>query len=219
MIADKHTIQVKGIGRVSRTPDTIIIWMHVESCDTDYKRAVDSAAQQLNLIRANLGTIGFTKEDLKTTGFDIHARYDNIRQGDNTYKEVFIGYEVRHDLSLSFPKDMTKLDEVISVLSMCLADPDVRIGFALSDIDGAKKEILEKATKDALEKANILCNAANVKLGQLLSIDYSWDEISFEAYDKFRMSDLSIGCEKASFDFEPDDIKASDTVEFTWEIK
>jgi hypothetical protein len=193
--------------------------MHVESCDTDYKRAVDSAAQQLNLIRANLGTIGFTKEDLKTTGFDIHARYDNIRQGDNTYKEVFIGYEDRHDLSLSFPKDMTKLDEVISVLSMCLADPDVRIGFALSDIDGAKKEILEKATKDALEKANILCNAANVKLGQLLSIDYSWDEISFEAHDKFRMSDLSIGCEKASFDFEPDDIKASDTVEFTWEIK
>ncbi|WP_371261838.1 SIMPL domain-containing protein [Selenomonas ruminantium] len=102
---------------------------------------------------------------------------------------------------------------------MCLADPDVRIGFALSDIDGAKKEILEKATKDALEKANILCNAANVKLGQLLSIDYSWDEISFEAHDKFRMSDLSIGGEEASFDFEPDDIKASDTVEFTWEIK
>ena len=71
MIADKHTIQVKGIGRVSRTPDTIIVWMHVESCDTDYKQAVDSAAQQLNLIRANLGTIGFTKEDLKTTSFDI----------------------------------------------------------------------------------------------------------------------------------------------------
>ena len=44
MIADKHTIQVKGIGRVKRTPDTIIIWMHVESCDTDYKQAVDSAA-------------------------------------------------------------------------------------------------------------------------------------------------------------------------------
>ena len=85
MIADKHTIQVKGIGRVSRTPDTIIVWMHVESCDTDYKRAVDSAAQQLNLIRANLGTIGFTKEDLKTTGFDIHARYDNIRQGGNPH--------------------------------------------------------------------------------------------------------------------------------------
>lgn len=219
MIADKHTIQVKGIGRVSRTPDTIIVWMHVESCDTDYKRAVDSAAQQLNLIRANLGTIGFAKEDLKTTSFDIHARHDNIRREDNTYKEVFIGYEVRHDLSLSFPKDMAKLDEVISVLSMCLADPGVRIGFALSDIDGAKKEILEKATKDALEKANILCNAANVKLGQLLSIDYSWDEISFVAHDKFRMSDLSIGCEEASFDFEPDDIKASDTVEFTWEIK
>lgn len=95
MIADKHTIQVKGIGRVSRTPDTIIVWMHVESCDTDYKQAVDSAAQQLNLIRANLGTIGFAKEDLKTTSFDIHARHDNIRGKDNTYKEVFIGYEVR----------------------------------------------------------------------------------------------------------------------------
>ena len=155
MIADKYTIKVKGIGRVKRTPDTIIIWMHVESCDTDYKRAVDSAAQQLNLIRANLGTIGFAKEDLKTTRFDIHARHDNIRGKDNTYKEVFIGYEVRHDLRLSFPKDMVKLDEVISVLSMCLPAPGVSIGFVLSDIDGAKKEILEKATKDALEKARV----------------------------------------------------------------
>ena len=73
---------------------------------------------------------------MKTTSFDIHARHDNIRGEDNTYKEVFIGYEVRHDLSLSFPKDMAKLDEVISVLSMCLADHGVRIGFVLSDIDG-----------------------------------------------------------------------------------
>ena len=58
-----------------------------------------------------------------------------------------------------------------------------------------------------------------MKLGQLLSIDYSWDEISFEAHDKFKMSDLSIGCEETNFDFEPDDIKAIDTVDFTWKIK
>ncbi|SFI18941.1 Protein of unknown function [Selenomonas ruminantium] len=126
-----------------------------------------------------------------------------------------LGYKVNQSLSLSFPLDMETLNNVMSVLAICVVNPEVRIGFTISDEDGLKKELLKSATKDAIEKANILCEASNVKLGRLLSIDYSWKEFCFESMDKY----VVFEAHSAEFDMQPDDIKISDTVEFIWELK
>lgn len=217
MMTDKPYIQIKGVGRIRKTPDTIIISMKVEALDRIYKSAVDSAEEQLQNVREGLANIGFKKEDLKTRDFKIDSSYNERRNVDGDYERTFAGYKVKHSLSLAFPLDMKRLDEVISALSMSLANPGISISFALADVEGAKKEILESATKDAKEKAEILCNASNVKLGRLMSIDYSWNEICFESDDKFMMNEY--GSAGSCFDFEPDDITASDTVEFTWAIE
>lgn len=216
-MTDKPYIQVKGVGHIKKSPDTIIVNMKIDATDLDYKKAVDSAEKELNGVRNNLKAIGFTKKDLKTRDFNINSVYNEKRNSHGEYESVFAGYRVSHRLSLSFPLDMKKLDGVISKLSISLANPGIDIAFAISDVERAKKDILESATKDALEKATILCKASNVKLGRLLSINHSWHEISFESSDSFMLSEG--GASGNCFDFEPDDIDASDTVEFTWEIE
>ena len=106
----------------------------------------------------------FNIEDLKTRDFGIDFDYEDTRSKNGDYIRHFLGYKVRQSLSLSFPFDMKKLDGVIAVLAMSIVNPEVHIGFKISDEDSAKKEILEKATQDAFEKASILCKASNVKL-------------------------------------------------------
>ena len=80
---------------------------------------------------------------------------------------------------------------------------------------------MRSATKNAREKAEILCNASGRKLGDLLSIDYNWGELNV-------YSDTGYGVERAclmkaspslqNIDIEPDDIDTRDSATFVWEI-
>ncbi len=215
MISQEPYIQIKGVGRVKRTPDTIVLSLGIEEKDACYSDAVEGAAKQLKVMQGNLAAVGFPKEDLKTTDFTIGPDYKDIRDEDGNFTRQFYGYKVNQELKLIFPLDMGKLNKVMGVLAMCVVNPEVHIGFKISDENGVKKELLRSATQDALEKANILCEASNVKLGKLLSINYSWKEISFDTEDKYDVFEAH----GAEFDMQPDDVKISDTVEFVWEIK
>ena len=214
MIFQEPHIQIKGVGRVKRTPDTIVLSLDIEEKDACYSDAVRGAAKQLKVMQGNLAAVGFQKEDLKTTDFTIGLDYNDVRDEEGNYTRQFYGYKVNQELKLTFPLDMGKLNKVMGVLAMCVVNPEVHIGFKISDENGVKKELLKSATQDALEKANILCEASNVKLGKLLSIDYSWKEISFATEDKYEVFEAH----SADFNLQPDDISINDTVEFTWEI-
>ena len=215
MISQDPYIKIKGVGRIKRTPDTIVLSLDIEEKDACYSDAVEGAAKQLRIMQGNLATVGFKKQDLKTNDFTINPDYEDFRDENGNYTRHFLGYKVNQSLSLSFPLDMETLNKVMSVLAMCVVNPEVRIGFTISDEDGIKKELLKSATQDAIEKANILCEASNVKLGRLLSIDYSWKELCFESTEKYEVFEAH----SAEFDMQPDDIKISDTVEFIWELK
>ena len=215
MISQDPYIKIKGVGRIKRAPDTIVLSLDIEEKDACYSDAVEGAAKQLKVMQGNIASIGSKKEDLKTKDFTINPNYEDFRDENGNYTRHFLGYKVNQELSLSFPLDMEMLSKVMSVLAMCVVNPEVHIGFTISDEDGIKKELLKSATQDAIEKANILCEASNVKLGRLLSIDYSWKELCFESTEKYEVFEAH----SAEFDMQPDDIKISDTVEFIWELK
>ena len=215
MISQEPYIKIKGVGRIKRAPDTIVLSLDIEEKDACYSDAVEGAAKQLRIMQGNLAAVGFKKQDLKTNDFTINPDYEDFRDENGNYTRHFLGYKVNQELSLSFPLDMEMLSKVMSVLAMCVVNPEVHIGFTISDEDGIKKELLKSATQDAIEKANILCEASNVKLGRLLSIDYSWKELCFESTEKYEVFEAH----SAEFDMQPDDIKISDTVEFIWELK
>ena len=92
----------------------------------------------------------------------------------------------------------------------------------MKDPEAAKNELLGKAVADAQAKAQALTQAAGVTLKDIQSIDYSWDQISFEAEPMSRMlmrSDCAAkGVDSYDIDIEPDDIQVSDTVTVLWEI-
>ena len=61
--------------------------------------------------------------------------------------------------------------------------------------------------------------ASGVKLGKLIDIDYSRDEVVVRHEVAFP-SQAVLGCSTdTNFDFQPDDVRASDTVDFLWEIE
>ena len=76
-------ITVKGTGNVSARPDYIILSLNIEVLSETYDRAMSEAAERIERLQGAAVRVGYRKEDLKTTSFDVQTRYENVkdRQG------------------------------------------------------------------------------------------------------------------------------------------
>ena len=73
---------------------------------------------------------------------------------------------------------------------------------------------------DAKSKASVLARAAEVTLGEIQSIDYSFGELALEARPVGRLMTAKNAADSAGYtlDIEPDDLFVTDTVTVVWEI-
>lgn len=214
------TITVKGIGKASAAADFVVVSMVLESQSMQYEKAMNQAAEKIDQLNTALETAGFEKKAVKTTNFDVETDYKTLRKTDGSSHRVFNGYVVTHNLKVEFDFDSKRLSQALSAIGSCLAKPQLSINFTVKDAASLNEEMLRSAAVNARRKADILCNAAGEKLGELLCIDYSWDEINFCSKTRYRMGDACLAAPtEACIDIEPDDVDVSDTVTFIWAIQ
>ena len=215
-----RTITVKGIGRASAKPDLVVLSMTLEAKHKDYQTAMDMAGEHIQHLNDTLTAIGFEKSSVKTTNFNVRTDYDRVKDRYGNYESVFKGYEVTHYLKLSFDFDMARLSQALSAIAGCLAHPQLSIAFTVKDATAINEDMLRSATVNARRKAEILCEASGVKLGNLVSIDYNWGELDIYSNTRFDCCEESMApMMKAScIDIDPEDIDVSDTATFIWEI-
>lgn len=221
MSEEKGTIHIKGIGHAEQAPDQVVLSLTLTAQNKEYSAALKIGTQQIEMLREAIISAGFKGDDLKTTNFNVRAIYENeeYKDGKSTrYRQVFSAFECRHDLKLVFDFNNKKLNKAIDTIAACLSQPKISIAFTIKDTDAFNDEILKSAARDARRKAEILCAASNVKLGRLIDINYSWSEISVRR-EQVLCAEYAPTEQKNSFDFQPEEIKASDTVEFLWEIE
>lgn len=216
------TITVKGIGKVSAVPDYVVITMSLEAHENDYEETLELAAKKIEYLNASLVEIGFEKKAVKTTSFNVRTDYERVKDRNGNYKSVFNGYVCSHRLKVEFDFDTKRLAQTLYAISKCLAQPELSIVFTVKDASAVNKELLRSATINAKEKAQILCDASGVELGDLLSIDYNWGELNIVSHTEYMLEEKCMAMPVgglADIDIEPDDIDVSDTATFVWEIK
>ena len=96
-----RTITVKGTGNVSTRPDYIILSLNIEVLSETYDRAMSEAAERIERLQGAAVRVGYRKEDLKTTSFDVQTRYENVKDRQGNYKREFAGYACSYRLKLA----------------------------------------------------------------------------------------------------------------------
>lgn len=215
------TITIKGVGKASTRPDLIVVTMNLETEDKEYNKTFDAASKKIEELNKALEKVGFEKNSIKTTNFNVYTKYDNVKVG-NVYKNVFAGYICRHSLKVEFDFSVKVLSQVLSAISSCSAEPELNIAFTVKDPSKISQELLMSASRNAKEKALVLCSASGATLGDLISIDYNWSDINVYSRTNYSIENKCLLASRAkatSIDFEPDDIKLTDSATFVWEIK
>lgn len=218
---ENRTITVKGIGTASAKPDLIIIMMNINSQDKEYVKAVSNANERIGFLQNAIQAAGFAKEDLKTLSFNVRTIYGNKQNSKGVWKSVFEGYECRYTLKLSMDMDSKRLAEVLTGISGSNADAEFHIEFTVKNPEEIGEAVLKSATENAARKAKVLCEASGKKLGELISIDYDWTDVHFASASVYSMKEMARGAamDNGVPEFEPEDIKTSDSVKFVWEIE
>lgn len=221
------TIKVTGKGNISLSPDEIQMRISMETQDYDYSMAIDKAESDINALREAFSEVGFNKEDLKTTSFNVEKNYKSYYDDNNNWHRDFEGYKVSHRLKLPFDNDNELLNKAIYQLASSGVDAEFRLVYTVKDTEAAKNELLAKAIADSKKKAEIMAASAEVSLGEIQAIDYSWGQIVFESepmtgmdIPKYLRGPIGeLPGESCCIDIVPDDIEANDTVTVLWEIK
>lgn len=172
-----RTITIKGIGKLSLKPDLTVVSLTLKTVRAGYDKAMDKAAKHLEQLRSAIAEIGFTKDDLKTTSFDVGTEYENERDKNGNYKQIFVGYRVTHGLKLEFDFDSQRPSKVLGAIAVCIAEPELNVRFTVKDKEAVDAALLDSACANAKAKAEILTKASGVTLGELVSIDYNWGEL------------------------------------------
>lgn len=116
---------------------------------------------------------------------------------------------------------MKRLSEVLVTIASCPTHLELDIVFTVKNPTEINDKLLKEAANNAKKKAELLCEASGVKLGQLLTIDYNWGELNINSDTKYKFDGKTFKGFFAisSMDIEPDDIDVRDTATFVWEIE
>ncbi len=220
----KRMIKVTGKAKIAVKPDTIRLVIALKGTRESYEGVLQLSSQQTEMLKNCFEQLGFERTDLKTTSFQVNTKYENYQDKGRAWKQKFVGYEFRHSLKIEFDVEYQMFGKMLYALAHSFAEPEFQIFYIVKDAEPVRNLLLAKAVEDAKVKAEVLAKAAGVTLGEVNTIDYSWEEMEIISKPRNRMMaaynggpevDGAGACE---IDMEPEDINVSDHVTVSWYI-
>jgi uncharacterized protein len=205
-----RVLKIKGTGEANAFPDQIRIMFTIVSQNMNYEQVMSELNQRTEILKADIMASGFKREDIKTTQFNVNTEYDYVNG-----QRIFKGYVAKHEMKLVFPFNQTRLNQLLTRLSTSASRAEFQVFFEVSDEEGVKQVVLKDAVRNARLNAEAIAEAASVKLGKILNIQYDWQEARIQpAFELKQMAVMS-----GTVDVNPDDVKVTDSVFIEWEIE
>lgn len=179
-VSAESKITVSGTGEIRVSADTAMISLGVSAHNKDVLKAQQEVNENIAAIRTALIGQGVPEENLNTEFINIHAMYDY--QND---REHLIAYEASSTLAIKVT-DMESVGALIDAAFAAGANTLNGISFSASDTEEANTAAMQEAVEDASKKAEVLAQAAGLKITgiELISEEglYSYENSSGNAY-------------------------------------
>ncbi|MBB5073185.1 hypothetical protein HNQ69_000289 [Bartonella callosciuri] len=165
------TITVTATGESQATPDMAIINLAVVTYDKTAQKALAANNKSMNDIVNAFKNNGIQANDLQTSGLSIYQSSPDKHQEKKDNEKV---YHVSNSLTVRI-RDLTNAGKIFDQ-AMALGVNSVNgITFTNSDTKPFYQEARKKAIAEAIEKAETIAQAANLKLGKIIEINENND--------------------------------------------
>lgn len=157
-------ITVSGTGETRISADTAVISLGVSARSKDVLKAQQTVNETIAAIRKDLIGQGIPEENINTEFINIYALYDY-----SSDQEQLAAYNANSTLAIKVT-DMQSVGALIDLAFAAGANTLNGITFSASDTENAKSTAMKKAVENAEKKAEILAEAAGLKITGIESI-------------------------------------------------
>lgn len=208
LLADgKAVITVNGEASVSKAPDMATISVGVTSVGENAGSALKLNSAEMEKVIARLKELGVAEGDMQTSGLSVNPNWSNSYSSSGTQK--IDGFTAMNYLTVGI-RDLDKLGATLDQVVTDGANTLNGVTFALVDPRPALDEARKLAVADARARAELLAEAAGVKLGDLVSLTDGGGYSGGPA-PMFKADAASVPVQKG-------DVSYQATVTITWEI-
>lgn len=165
-IESRNTITVSDSGEIYADPDLAIIDLSVISEAETVTEAMNQNTDKMDAIVAVIKGHGVSSDDLKTTNFSIHPRYE-YRSDE---KRTLVGYEIHQTLQVKI-RDLQKTSPIIQAATDAGVNQVGNLQFTIDQQDDLKKQAREMAIEKAKIKARELAGQLGVRLIRITSFN------------------------------------------------
>lgn len=203
-----RTIIVDGTGRVSETPDRMILNLGIETRGARVATALTANNEAATAMNKLLKEKGIEAKDIQTSGLSIYPQFDN------TGRKI-TAYQVNNNVTVII-RNLATSGATIDAVAASSGDA-IRINglsFGIGDTAKSQGRARELAVTDARTQAEQLTKAAGVKLGALRTIRTSADQ----GVSPQPMAKLSQDGAAASVPIEAGSLEVSASVQLVYDI-
>jgi len=168
------TMALTGTGEVQAKPDMAVISSGVVSEAKTAREALDANNAAMGEVIAAMKLAGVADKDLQTSGFSVEPQYVYPPQQQDGRRDPprIVGYRVSNRLSVKV-RDLGKLGGLLDLSVSLGANQVSGVAFGITEEAPLRDEARKAAMADALRKAELYAEAADVSLERILSISES----------------------------------------------
>lgn len=160
-----ETVTVLGEGLVYMDADQATFYVGVRETGDDVMFAQSAVNERIANIIATFENLGIEKKDMATNSINIYPSYDYSEKG-----EKITGYTAYNSICV-MTKNIDKVGEYIDAAFAAGANTLDSVTFSASDTSDASKKALTLAVKSARDKAEVLAEAAGMKITGVYEIN------------------------------------------------
>lgn len=191
-INNQKVISVSASGEVTLTPDIATFTVEVNETEKTTSEALNSANKKMTEILKILYKYNVADKDIATNSLNLNPQY-NWEDG----KRILIGQSASQSINVKI-RNVDNLGKIIDEIGKITNINLYSIRYDKEDKTASYEEARIKAVKNAIAKANTLANAANMELGEPISISEG-STPSFSTYNRVNTAKMMVA-ESASYD-------------------
>ncbi|PZO82139.1 MAG: hypothetical protein DI629_01330 [Mesorhizobium amorphae] len=166
---EQPRIAVTGEGEATVAPDLAMLTLGVMRQAPTAGEALTANSEAMRAVIEAVKALGIAERDIQTAGLQVNPRYEYVERPDRTQESKLVGYEVINSVTVRV-RDIAKTGDLFDKAVAAGVNQGGNLSFSNEDPKATLREARKRAVADAIDKAQTLAEAANVKLGRITEI-------------------------------------------------
>lgn len=162
---------VNGEGLVIAKPDIATVTIGVVSEGPNARAALDANNTDMNNVVSSIRNAGVEERDIGTSGFNVEPVYSQppLRPDGTQSNPQIVGYRISNQVTVRI-RNIDNSGAVLDAVVTAGANRVTGIEFGIAESGKLNDEAMRNAIADARRKADLMAQAAGVRLVRILSI-------------------------------------------------